>query len=150
MKTRMTSFTLEPTLLRKKSNLDGVHPHLATPMGGVNPLQKLEIGNNPHLMSHSHRLNHKPRKKILTLPTICLVDHPQLQPSPQAEAVEVMTDLNVQWVEAIEAVGAEVALMVQTEVVMILQEVVEVMYPEVAVDEARMEAVGVGGLGLPD
>ena len=50
MKTRMTSFTLEPTLLRKKSNLDGVHPHLATPMGGVNPLPKLEIGNNPHLM----------------------------------------------------------------------------------------------------
>ena len=78
------------------------------------------------------------------------MDHPQLQPSPQAEAVEVMTDLNVQWVEAIEAVGAEVALMVQTEVVMILQEVVEVMYPEVAEDEARMEAVGVGGLGLPD
>ena len=50
MKTRMTSFTLEPTLLRKKSNLDGVLPHLATPMGGVNPLPKLEIGNNPHLM----------------------------------------------------------------------------------------------------
>jgi hypothetical protein len=50
MKTKMISFTLEPTLLRKKSNLDGVHPHLATPMGGVNPLPKLEIGNNPHLM----------------------------------------------------------------------------------------------------
>ena len=78
------------------------------------------------------------------------MDHPQLQPSPQAEAVEVMTDLNVQWVEAIEAVGAEVASMVQTEVVMILQEVVVLMYPEVAVDEARMEPVGVGGLVLPD
>ena len=86
----------------------------------------------------------------IQLPTIYLVDHPQLQPSPQAEAVEVMTDLNVQWVEAIEAAGAEVALMVQTEVVMILQEVVEVMCHEVAEDEARMEAVGVGGLGLPD
>ena len=76
------------------------------------------------------------------------MDHPQLQPSPQAEAVEVMTDLNVQWVEAIEAAGAEVALMVQTEVVLI--EVVVLMYPEVAVDEARMEPVGVGGLVLLD
>ena len=38
--------------------------------------------------------------------------------------------------------GAEVASMVLTEVVMILQEVV--------VDEARMEPVGVGGLVLPD
>ena len=78
----------------------------------------------------------------IQLPTIYLVDHPQLQPSPQAEAVEVMTDLNVQWVEAIEAAGAEVASMVLTEVVMILQ--------EVAVDEARMEPVGVGDLVLPD
>merc|ERR1719400_574487 len=50
MKTRMISSTLEPTLLRKKSNLDGVHPHLAAPMGGVNPLPKSEIGNNLHLM----------------------------------------------------------------------------------------------------
>ena len=86
----------------------------------------------------------------IQLPTIYLVDHPQLQPSPQAEAVEVMTDLNVQWVEAIEAAGAEVASMVLTEVVMILQEVVVLMFPEVAVDEARMEPVGVGGLVLPD
>ena len=86
----------------------------------------------------------------IQLPTIYLVDHPQLQPSPQAEAVEVMTDLNVQWVEAIEAAGAEVASMVLPEVVMILQEVVVLMFPEVAVDEARMEPVGVGGLVLPD
>ena len=79
------------------------------------------------------------------------MDHPQLQLSPQEEAVEVMTDLNVQWVEAIvEAVGAEVASMVQTEVVLILQEVVVLMYPEAAVDEARMEPLGVGGLVPPD
>ena len=46
--------------------------------------------------------------------------------------------------------GAEVALMVLTEVVMILQEAVVLMYPEVAVDEARMEPVGVGDLVLLD
>ena len=46
--------------------------------------------------------------------------------------------------------GAEVASMVLTEVVMILQEVVVLTFPEVAVDEARMEPVGLGDLVLPD